>query len=86
VALRASSWCNRDANTLHDIARARDRRQRAHTWASRNEYIQKTEREGDWLGCAKALIEHGMTPDWEGEYADDVADYFATLRTEQSRG
>ncbi len=55
-------------------------------WASRNEYIQKTEREGDWLGCAKALIEHGMTPDWEGEYADDVADYFATLRTEQSRG
>jgi hypothetical protein len=55
-------------------------------WASRNEYIQKTEREGDWLGCAKALIEHGMTPDWEGEYADDVADYFGTLRTEQSRG
>jgi hypothetical protein len=34
----------------------------------------------------EALIEHGMTPDWEGEYADDVADYFATLRTEQSRG
>ena len=29
AALRASSWCNRDANTLHDIARSGDRRQRA---------------------------------------------------------
>lgn len=38
------------------------------------------------LGRVEALIEHGMTPDWEGEFADDVADYFATLRTEQSRG
>jgi len=53
-------------------------------WASRNEFVPKTEREGDWLGCAKALIKHGMIPNWEGDYADDVADYFATIRAEQS--
>jgi ankyrin repeat protein len=36
---------------------------------------------GDWLGCAKALIEAGSPlPDPRYEFADDVAEYFEGLR------
>ena len=45
--------------------------------------MPKTEREGDWLECAEALVEHGMVPNWDGDYADDVSDYFATIRAAQ---
>ncbi len=38
--------------------------------------------EGDWLGCAKALIASGApVPDAHYEFSDDVEAYFAALRT-----
>lgn len=38
---------------------------------------------GDWLGCAKALIDSGApVPDADYEFSDDVAEYFAELRSE----
>jgi ankyrin repeat protein len=47
------------------------------SWASRN----LDPASGDWAGCAKALIEHGMPIPPEGrEFSDEVADYFAELR------
>ncbi|HTA64385.1 MAG TPA: ankyrin repeat domain-containing protein [Xanthomonadaceae bacterium] len=37
---------------------------------------------GDWLGCAKALVGSGAPlPDTRYAFADDVAEYFAELRT-----
>jgi hypothetical protein len=45
-------------------------------WASRN----RPAREGDWVGCAQVLVEHGMPPDLPQTYGEDVADYFAALR------
>ena len=36
---------------------------------------------GDWLGCAKALIAHGMpVPSLEYEFAEEVSGYFEALR------
>ncbi|MBV8896779.1 MAG: ankyrin repeat domain-containing protein [Acidobacteriaceae bacterium] len=45
------------------------------SWASRN----NDPKSGDWVGCAKALVEHGMPIDLQGEYSDAVAGFFAGL-------
>ena len=48
--------------------------------------LAETTPDGDWLGCAKALIEGGSPiPEERYTFADDVADYFEGLRRE-SRG
>jgi ankyrin repeat protein len=46
------------------------------SWASRN----RPTSDGDWIGCAQALVDHGMPLDLPQTYGDDVADYIATLR------
>ena len=46
-------------------------------WASRNNDPEL----GDWVGCAKALVEHGMPIDREGTYSDEVAGFFAALQS-----
>lgn len=43
------------------------------SWASRN----KNPESGNWIGCAEALVEHGMPIDLEGKYSDEVANFFA---------
>jgi hypothetical protein len=48
-------------------------------WASRNRPTD----DGDWIGCAQALVEHGMPLDLPQTYGDDVADYLAALRASQ---
>jgi ankyrin repeat protein len=45
-------------------------------WASRNNDPDQ----GDWVGCARALVEHGMPLDLQGDYSDEVADFFAAQR------
>ena len=45
-------------------------------WASRNNDPQA----GDWIGCAQALLDHGMPIDLRGNYSDEVAAYFAAQR------
>jgi ankyrin repeat protein len=45
-------------------------------WASRNNDPEA----GDWVGCAVALVEHGMPIDLPGNYSDEVADFFAAQR------
>ena len=45
-------------------------------WASRNNDPEQ----GDWVGCASALVEHGMPLDLQGDYSDEVADFFAAQR------
>ena len=48
-------------------------------WASRNH----DPAEGDWAGCARALIDHGLpVRELSGDYSDEVA---AVLATERSR-
>ncbi|HWD00462.1 MAG TPA: hypothetical protein VG456_27080 [Candidatus Sulfopaludibacter sp.] len=42
-------------------------------WASRNNNAEL----GDWVGCAKALVEHGMPADIEGNYGEEVAEFLA---------
>jgi hypothetical protein len=38
------------------------------------------DRDGDWLGCARALVGHGMPrPPSRYTFSDDVASYFAGL-------
>ena len=37
-------------------------------WASRNQDPGR----GDWVACARALVEHGMPLDLYGDYSDDV--------------
>jgi ankyrin repeat protein len=45
-------------------------------WASRNETPR-----GDWLGCAKALVEHGMPiPVKMDDYSKEVVAYFEEVR------
>jgi ankyrin repeat protein len=43
------------------------------SWASRNNDPET----GDWVGCAAALVEHGMPVDPQGTYSDEVAEFFA---------
>jgi ankyrin repeat protein len=43
------------------------------SWASRNNDPEN----GDWVGCAEALVDHGMPVDLEGNYSDEVAEFFA---------
>jgi hypothetical protein len=45
------------------------------SWASRNH----DPGHGDWLGCAKALVDHGMPPEL-GDYSEEVADFLARER------
>jgi hypothetical protein len=45
-------------------------------WASRNNGSQS----GDWVGCAKALVEHGMPIHLTGNYSEEVATFFAAER------
>jgi ankyrin repeat protein len=43
------------------------------SWASRNNDPEN----GDWVGCAKALVDHGMPINLQGEYSDEVEQFFA---------
>jgi ankyrin repeat protein len=47
-------------------------------WASRNNDPEA----GDWVGCANALVAHGMPIDLQGDYSDEVAEFFAAQRAE----
>jgi len=51
------------------------------SWASRNHDPD----EGDWVGCAQALVEHGMPADLHGDYSDEVAEFLAGQRKNASR-
>jgi hypothetical protein len=46
-------------------------------WASRNRPTD----DGDWVGCAEVLVEHGMPLDLPETYGDDVTDYLDGART-----
>jgi hypothetical protein len=46
-------------------------------WASRNRPAD----DGDWVGCAEVLVEHGMPLDLPETYGDDVTDYLDGART-----
>jgi hypothetical protein len=48
--------------------------------------VETTEHEGDWLGCAKALVGHGMVPARDGQYGDDVVEFFDSVRAGKNRG
>ncbi|HEX5226342.1 MAG TPA: hypothetical protein VFW44_01470 [Bryobacteraceae bacterium] len=45
-------------------------------WASRNHDPEW----GDWVGCAKALVEHGMPADLQGRYSEEVEEFLAAER------
>jgi hypothetical protein len=50
------------------------------SWVTRNHDPSQ----GDWVGCARALVEHGMEiPDSGSDYSRPVAEYFATERARQ---
>ncbi len=51
------------------------------SWASRNNDSES----GDWVGCAQALVEHGMPIDLQGEYSDEVAEFFAAQQGHEIR-
>lgn len=47
-------------------------------WSSRNHDPE----EGDWGGCARALLDHGMSPDdFDGDYSDEVVEVVIAERT-----
>lgn len=47
-------------------------------WSSRSNEPEG----GDWAGCAKALLDHGMTPaDFDGDYSDEVVEVVTAERT-----
>ena len=50
------------------------------SWASRNRDPEC----GDWVGCAKALVDHGMPIDIESRYSDEVAEFFAAERARRA--
>ena len=45
-------------------------------WASRNNDPEA----GYWVGCAQALVDHGMPLDLHGNCSDEVEDFFAAQR------
>lgn len=45
-------------------------------WASRN----NDSGSGDWVGCARALVEHGMPTDLQGDPSPEVAEFLAAQR------
>jgi ankyrin repeat protein len=46
-------------------------------WASRNHEPE----DGDWVGCARAMIEHGLSVlELDGTYSDEVAEFLAAER------
>lgn len=45
-------------------------------WASRNHDPTW----GDWVGCAQALVEHGMPADLQGNYSEEVEEFLAARR------
>jgi hypothetical protein len=46
-------------------------------WASRNHEPE----DGDWVGCARALLEHGLPlRELDGEYSDEVAAFLEAER------
>lgn len=44
-------------------------------WASRNNDPES----GDWVGCARALVEYGMPATLGGHYSPQVADFLADV-------
>lgn len=49
------------------------------SWASRNHRPEQ----GDWVGCAAALLAHGMPIlELNGEYSDEVSAFLALQRSE----
>jgi ankyrin repeat protein len=46
------------------------------SWASRNNDPEA----GDWVGCAQALVEHGMPTDLHGDYSNEVAEFLASCK------
>jgi hypothetical protein len=67
---RGASWIERhghDDNVHGTLA-----------WASRN----LNEDRGDWIGCARALVDHGLPVlELEGDYSDEVATFLEAERT-----
>lgn len=51
-------------------------------WASRNHEFEGF----DILGCAQALVDHGMPLDIEGNYSEEVAEFLAARRAKQNSG
>jgi ankyrin repeat protein len=52
------------------------------SWASRNRDAE----EGDWIGCAQALVSHGMPVlGIHGEYSPEVADFLAAERAKAEK-
>jgi ankyrin repeat protein len=49
------------------------------SWTTRNH----APAQGDWVGCARALVEHGMPLDLAGDYSEEVANFFAEERAKQ---
>jgi hypothetical protein len=73
--VRCSSW--RNLRTYVDWCNSKLSTARTLSWASRN----FAPSEGDRVGCARALVEHGMPiPEFGDDYSDEVAAYFAQLR------
>jgi ankyrin repeat protein len=49
--------------------------------------LNNAEFDGDWPGCAKALVAHGMPlPPECHEFSEEVTEYFETLRALQNQG
>lgn len=54
-------------------------------WASRNRPARRTPHTGDWVGCAEALLDHGMRTDLAENYGEDVTDVVASRRLAHDR-
>jgi ankyrin repeat protein len=54
------------------------------SYASRNDVAAKGSNTRDWVGCAQALVAHGLSPYDDKYYSDDVAAFFAEERVRRS--